>query len=205
MLKKIFFLVAFIAFPWLVHAKLPEITPTQTTAKINEILKAHATHKKLTPVIIKRILQNYLEELDPAKSYFIESDIQKWLEPSDALLEQIQKDFNRSDFKTFVEIQNVMIRAIQRRHELEKKIDLANLPKKVNPEEFKNMQWVKNEQELLDRITRIKALQIESASKLNEELKERSLQRIAKRQAKNEEEIQNPDPVFRERFILSMF
>lgn len=203
MLKKIFFLFAFLAFPWLVHAKLPEITPAQTTAKINEIMKAHATQKKLTAVIIKRILQNYLEELDPAKSYFIESDIQKWLEPSDALLEQIQKDFNRSDFKTFAEIQNVMIRAIQRRHELEKKIDLANLPKKVNPEEFKNMQWVKNEQELLDRITRIKALQIESASKLNDELKERSLQRIAKRQAKNEEEIKNTDPVFRERFILS--
>lgn len=203
MIKKIAFLIFFLTSPYLIDSKLPDINPKQASAKINEIMKAHASHKTFSPALIKRILQNYLEVLDPTKSYFIESDIQPWLEPSDELLETILKDFNQSNFKTFANIQNVMGTAIARRHELEKKINMANLPKKVNPEEFKEMKWVKTPDELLERITRIKALQIESVSKLNEDLKDKSLQRIAKRQAKNEEEILNTDPSYRQRFMLA--
>lgn len=202
MIKKFIFLLLFFATPWLVDAKLPEINAQQATAKIHEIMRSHATHKQLSPLLVKRILQNYLEVLDPAKSYLIESDIQQWLEPSDELTNKILTEFNQSNFKTFADIQNVMERAIARRHDLEKDINLANLPKKVNPEEFKEMKWVAALPELQDRITRIKALQIESVSKLNEDLKEKSLQRIAKRQAKNEEQIQNSAPDYRQRFML---
>jgi carboxyl-terminal processing protease len=203
MIKKLIFLFLFLTAPYFVHSKLPDISPKQASAKINEIMKAHATHKTLSPTLIKRVLQNYLEVLDPTKSYLLESDIQQWLEPSEELLETILKEFNQSNFKTFADIQTVMGQAIARRHELEKKINLANLPKKVSPEEFKDMKWVKTSDELLERITRIKALQIESVSKLNEDLKEKSLQRIAKRQAKNEEEILNTDPIYRQRFMLA--
>lgn len=203
-MQKFLILLLLIIFPWIAEAtKLPEITPRQATAKLNEIMLQHATTKSLTPTLVKRALQNYLEELDPTKSYFIEPDIHQWLDPSDELINQVIKEYNRSDFKTFSNIQDVMIKAIKRRHELEKQIDMANLPKKVNPEEFKNMQWTSNEKELLDRITRIKALQVESASKLTDDVKELSLQRIAKRQQKNEDDILNSDPIFRQRFILT--
>jgi carboxyl-terminal processing protease len=203
MLNQIILFLIFLAAPWILEAKLPDITPQQTTAKIHEIMKAHATHKMLSPFLMKRILQNYLEELDPAKSYFIESDIEEWLEPSEALINQFIQGFTSSDFHLFADIQNVMIKAIERRHKIETKIDMNHLPKKVQVEEFKNLQWVKNEPELLDRIARIKALQLESVSKLSEDLKEKSLQRIAKRQAKIEEEIKNDDPEFKQHFILS--
>lgn len=201
--KYIYIFCLLIAAPWLLLGKLPEISPKQTSAKIQEIMKSHATHKTLTQPLVKRILQNYLEVLDPAKSYFIEDDIQQWLEPTDQVSQQILSEFDRSDFKTFAEIQNVMEKAIERRRSLEKKINLAHLPKKVNPEEFKDMTWVKTPEELTERITRIKGLQADSVSKLNDELKEKSLQRIAKRQAKNEEEIQNKDAASREKFMLS--
>lgn len=189
--------------PWILEAKLPDITPQQTTAKIQEIMKAHASHKTFSPILVKRIFQNYLEELDPTKSYFIETEIEPWLEPSEALVNQTLKDFAQSRYQAFADIQIVMIKAIARRHLLEKQIDMAHLPKKVQADEFKNMPWVKNEEELKDRIARIKALQLESLAKLSEDLKEKSLQRIAKRQAKTEEEIQNEDPKYREHFILA--
>ena len=184
-------------------SKLPELTPQNTTAKINEIMKAHATYKKLTPVLVRRALQNYIEELDPTKTYFIESDIHQWLEPSDDLVQKTLKDFNNSNFSTFEDIYAAMVKAIARRHELEKQIDLTKLPKKVRADEFKDMKWAANEQDLLTRLIRIKALQIETASKLNEETKEKSLQRIAKRQAKYEEEILTTDPIQKQRFILT--
>lgn len=195
------FSIAFCPIPS--EAKLPELTPKSTTAKIDEIMKAHATYKKLTPELIKRTLLNYLNELDPVKTYFIESDIHQWLEPSDQLLDSILSDFNKSDFHTFTDIQNVMVKAIERRHLLDKEIDIANLPKNVKAKEFKDMKWATSERDLVDRLIRIKALQIETASKLNEETKEKSLQRMAKRQAKFEDEILNTDPTQKERFMLS--
>lgn len=194
-------LCTFLTMP-LPAVKLPDLTPKDTTAKIHEIMKAHATHKKLTPDLIKRILQSYLENLDPVKSYFIEPDIHQWLNPSDQLLNKIQQEFNNNNFHVFELIYDAMGKAIQRRHGMEKQIETSQLPKNVKPEEFKDMKWAANEQELLTRLARIKALQIETASKLNEETKEKSLQRIAKRQAKYEEEILTKDPTQKQRQIL---
>lgn len=195
----------FLVLTTTLDCKLPELTPEITHNKLEEIMKVHASHKNLTPTLIKRILQNYLEELDPNKSYFIEPDIHQWLEPSEQLLQNIQDQYQRNDFHAFEEIHEAMVRAIQRRHELEKQITQEELPKHVNSEEFKDMKWTTNEHDLLNRITRIKALQVETTSKLNEELKEKSLQRIAKRQAKYEEEILTTDPLQKQRLILSNF
>lgn len=205
MLRICLIFAAFFLFPFIGEAKLPEITPQQTTAKLNEIMKAHATHKQLTPELVQRTLQNYLDELDPAKSYFIESDIHQWLEPADDLVKQILDDYNHSNFRTFFSINDAMVKAINRRRAIEKQIDMKNLPKKVDPEEFKNMKWVSNEQELTDRITRIKGLQAESAAKLNEELREKSLQRITKRQLKTEDDFLNNDSRYRQHLVLTDF
>jgi carboxyl-terminal processing protease len=187
------------------QAKLPNITPKEATAKLNEIMKAHATQKQLTPTLIKRSLLNYLDELDPTKTYFIESDIKEWIEPSDELVNKILTDYRTSRFDTFAKINDAMVQAIHRRHELDKKVDLKALPKKVNAEEFKNMKWTTSDEELLTRITRVKALQVETTSKLNEELKEKSLQRIAKRQMLTEDEFLKPDPAYREQLMLTDF
>lgn len=186
-----------------VECKLPELTSTIVTTKLNEIMKAHASHKKLTPILIERTLNNYLEILDPTKSYLIESDIDTWLHPSEALLTQIQRDYNRNNFSEFEKIHQVMAQAIQRRHTWEKEIDFNNLPKHVNPEEFKNMKWTKDKKDLLTRVERIRALQIEGSEKLAADQKDITLKRIEKRQTKFEEDIQAKDPVHREQFLLS--
>lgn len=184
------------------ECKLPELTPAIVNAKLNEIMKAHASHKKLSPAIIERTLNNYLELLDPNKSYLIESDIKQWLHPSEQLLTQIQQDYNRNNFREFEEMHQVMAKAIHRRHELDKKMDLTNLPKHVSPEEFKDMKWTANEQELLARLERIKALQNEASEKLAVEQKDKTLQRIQKRQSKFEEDILATDSTH-EYFLLS--
>lgn len=205
MIRKILYFFACLGLPFVCNAKLPDLTPETTHRKLDEIMKAHASYKELTPVLVQRVLNNYIEELDPNKSYFIEPDINQWINPTPELLNKVLQDYQQDNFQTFEEIQNAMVRAIHRRHELEKQIRIEELPKHVNPEEFKDMKWVNNEHELLTRIMRIKALQLETASKLNEEFKEKSLQRIAKRQAKYEEDELTNDPVQRQRLILSNF
>lgn len=201
--RVILFLFILIGLPCFSEGKLPEINPAQTTAKLNEIMKMHATYKTLSPLIVKRALQNFIDELDPTKSYFIEPDIHIWLEPSDTLVEKILNDYKRSNFDTFSAIQEVMVRAIKRRRELDKSIIPNPHPKKMTSEEFKNLPWSANTQELIERIALIKGMQLEAAAKLNEEFKEKSLQRIAKRQQKTEDEILNNDPTTRQEFLLS--
>ena len=197
-------LLSFLSLPIVGSAKqMAELDPKTVKVKLNEIMKAHVTYKKLNPQIVKRALTNYIEELDPTKTYFIESDIHQWLEPSDALLNQVMTDFDNGDFKTFEEIFQVMLKAIDRRHRLEKKIDIADLPKHVNPHEFKDLKWAQNEEELLKRLIDIKGLQYEAASKLSEDVKEKSLQRIAKRQAKYEEELMTADPIQHQHLLLT--
>src|SRR5207248_2713011 len=118
--------------------------PQDVTEKINEILEAHAKYKKLTPALAERILNSYLELLDPNKTYFIESDIDQWIHPSKEVLDEVINEIETGKFTIFKEIQKELVKAIKRRRELDKSIDYNNLPKNVKPDEFKDMTWVKN-------------------------------------------------------------
>ena len=198
-----YFVLFFFLLVSLCEGKLPDITSSDVKVKANEIMKSHASHKELTPILVERILNNYLEHLDPNKIYFIEPDIQEWTSPSPSLLEQIINDYQRDSFTTFEKIQETFIKAIQRRRLIEQKIDNQHLPSQVRAEEFKEIPWAKNEEELTTRLTRIRSLQQETASKLNEEMRERSKQRMTKRQLKYEEEMMTSDPTERQRMILS--
>lgn len=183
--------------------KLPELTEKDVTTQMDEILKAHAQHKQLNPELMKRALSNFADELDPTKTYFIEQDIKQWIEPSEQTLEKALSDYKKGDFSTFHQILDKLIAVIPRRHTLETEIDTATLPKEVNTDEFKDLKWAKTEQELKERIAKIKALQIKSSAKLPEETKQKALQRIAKRQAKFEEEVLTPNPELKNRLVLT--
>lgn len=202
-----YIIVSFCLFfvPFCAEAKNPELDPKSTHDKLVEIMKSHAKYKEMTPELVGRTLKNFIDELDPTKTYFIESDIHQWIEPTPEMETKVLEDFNNNNFSTFDQIHGVMVQAIARRHDLEKSIDIHNLPKKVKAREFKDMKWAQNEHELLERLIRLRALQVETATKLNEETLEKSLQRLSKRQAKYEETILTPDAVQKERFILSDF
>lgn len=202
-MRKFLAICALIFVPWVAYAKPPELTPALVKTKIQEIMKAHATYKMLNREIIRRTLLNYLDELDPTKTYFIKSDIEEWLVPSDALIDRVLNEYKSGRFDVFAHINEKMVIAIQRRRVLEKKIDYKNLPSHVSPTEFKDMKWVSTDEELLTRLKRIRALQLETSEKLNEELKEKALQRMEKRQTKYEDDFLSPDPVQRERLMLS--
>lgn len=205
-MRKTLALFLLLIFSWIssIEGKLPNIQPEDVTAKTKEIMKAHASHKKLTPALAERILYSYLENLDPNKTYFIESDIKEWTQPSDHVLQQIVDDYDRHNFSEFEKIQNAFIKAIERRRSIEQHISYEDLPSHVHSEEFREMPWTKSEEELIDRLRRIRSLQLQTASHLSEEMKDKSLQRIAKRQAKYEDDMMIQDPIQeRQKTILS--
>lgn len=185
------------------HAKAPEISSRDVKNKIEELLKSHASHKKFTPELVERTLQNFLEELDPSKCYFLEGEVAPWTTPSETLLQSILIDFNKGDYTTFHQIFSLLDMAILRRNRIEAKIANHELPKNVKSEEFKDAPYAATEEELFERLLRIKSLQIEAALRFNEENCELFLQRIQKRRLNHESELLQDDPQEKSRLILS--
>jgi carboxyl-terminal processing protease len=186
------------------EAKPPQLTPHDARIKIDEILKAHVSHQKLTPDLMKRALQNYLDELDPIKTYFIETELLAWVNPTEELLKRALAGYYQETFLVFEEIHSEMLKAIQRRNDLESKIILEKLPKHIDPIEFKDLCWAKDEEELFQRLVDIRGLQLETADKLNQESGQQFLQRLNKRRLKREEELITASDSERQQLILAL-
>ena len=185
-------------------SKPPELTARDTRIKIEEILRAHATHHHLNQELVRRTFENFLHEIDPSFTYLIESEIFAWIEPSESLLTSTLQGYKKEDFSCFEEIYLVMTRAIERRREIEKKMATITPPTDVDSSEFKDMKWAKSTQELEDRLLRIKGLQLKTALQiLDDESKETFMQRLDKRRLSKEEEFMTLDPLHQKQRILS--
>lgn len=202
-MRLLFFILSTFLISFLLESKQPEINANDVLKKTHEILKAHAVHKEISPLIMERTLKNYIHNLDPIKNYFLEKEIKEWNSPSTESINQIIVDYNAGNFNTFFSIQEVFHQSVQRRKKLEEKIQWNDLPKKVEAKEFKEMEWLQTEEDLLNRIQRVWALQLKTAEQFSEEVKEKSIQRILKRQAKKENEGIFPGSEEEKRLVFS--
>lgn len=196
-------LLALILFFGTIEAKPPSLSPRDTRVKIDEILKAHVTHHTLTPELVKRAFQNYLEELDPTKTYFLESEVVRWTDPSDEMLEQTIVDYRQERFSHFEAIHEAFLPAVERRNALEELLTDAELPKNVQPSEFKELTWLKTEDELSQRLLRIRALQLDSMDKLDQGTRDQFLSRLQKRRKNRESELTADSHKQRHQQVLS--
>jgi carboxyl-terminal processing protease len=201
-MRRFVFLILFLVLAIGAEPKAPQLTPGDVRAKLEEILKSHVAYKKLTPELAERILANFINELDPTKSYFLHAEIDPWLHPSEELLHSVLDGFARSDFTVFYQIHSAFESAIARRNEIEAEIDKLPLPSDVKSEEFKELAFTKSREELSNRCLRVKALQMEIAERINEETRDIFMQRIQKRRLNREAELlANSDD--RQKLILS--
>jgi carboxyl-terminal processing protease len=152
---------------------------------------------------MKKIIPLFLEQLDPTKTYLIESDIEKWHPPSDQVVQKSLEEFSQGNFATFREMFAAMQSAVKRREKIDKTLYQKELPANVKPEEFKELQWTKNLDELKERILRIRSLQVASYNQLDQEATDLSLKRIDKVQKRFEAYFNEPDPKLLEQFFLS--
>lgn len=204
MIKTPYFLFL-VLWMFVVEAKPPQLGSRDVKTKIEEILKAHVCHKALTPELMQRAFQNFLEELDPTKTYFLEEEVAGWKSPSEAILQKAIKGFKTGDFSLFQELHALFIQAVERRSAIEKEILDWELPKGVKSEEFKDLSWAPSYEDLLERNVRIKGLQCEATDKLDRETQAKCLQRLAKRRANREMELVGHHEEDRHRIVLSLF
>lgn len=186
-----------------VFAKPPELTEEVVVKKSSEIMRQHAQFKELTPELTGRILVTYLEEIDPTKTYLTEEDISLWLHPSPKLLNQVMEEYRQGDFSTFFLLHQELAKNIDRRHRLEEEIAGEVLPEHVDPKTFRDAPWAKTTEELKERIKEYQSLQADALHTMEPELKDKALQRIQKKKAKYEEDMQNQEPKHLQATVLA--
>ncbi len=141
MLRRILIFLVTVAIPFVVHAQLPELDSSKVQKKVNEILKAHAVYKELTPTLMRRTMTGYVDQLDPSKTYLIKTDVVRFISPDDAFVQKTLENYKKGDFSAFEKMNIKMQEAINRRRELEKTINVKDLPAKVDSKEFKDLDW----------------------------------------------------------------
>jgi carboxyl-terminal processing protease len=173
------------------------------TSKMQEIMKAHVSFKKMSPLIAQRGLETFIDNFDPMRCYFLEEEVAPWIDMDEQELEQIVRDFNASQFPEFQKIFELIKKGTQRREVFEEKIanEETMLPTGVQAKEFKEPAWCKSEAELYERLKRLRSLQLEAASKLGKEAYAVALNRLKKRRLKAQEELLNPDPTYQGHFF----
>ncbi len=161
----------------------PDITNYDAHSKTQELFSAHIKYKEMSPEIAKRALSNYLDELDPLKSYMTTDEVAVWLYPTDEILESVVTDYNNQKFDQFEAIYSTMLTAIERRNLLEERISsLAPPSKRMTPKEIHEASWALSTDELQLKLLNIRAIQGDAAQKLpTQEQRDIFFQRVQKR------------------------
>ncbi len=176
-------------FPLILLAKSPELTSHDTRLKIDEILRAHATHHTIDQELISRSLYNFFHELDPNYCYLLESETLPWTSASEEKLKTITAQVVKEDFSAYREMYDLVLKSIDRRRSLEAQLEQEGpLLEDVDPEEFKDMTWARSEEELKTRLRRIHSLQMKTADRiLTPKEQEQFKKRLEKRRLTREE------------------
>jgi carboxyl-terminal processing protease len=199
---KIRLLIFLLLLPVLLSAKVAELSPRDVNAKVNELLFAHISQKKLTEEIMKRALVNFIEEMDPLKTYFIEEEIAPYLNPKEEDLTALLNDFYKSNFSQFDNLYQIMIGAIKRRDLLEEELKNESYIEHVTAKQVEREKWASSEEDLKVHLHRIKSLQAHLAEKIEEpNSQDKFLKLVQKRRKWKEEEIQGKNEKMQKRIL----
>ena len=205
MIKRLLILSILLLTTYAFPGKPPALTPAETIKKTEEILASHVTYKEFNREVAKRTLQSFVNELDPTKTYLLSDEISAYETPSDFLADQVVKDLKEVKFTQFSILYDVIISGVERREELEKEVSEISLPKGVKASEFKDLKWCSSQEELKDRLLKIKALQYETAQTLDEEVKSRFKSRLEKIRLSRRSEILADSKKEQQQQMLSIF
>lgn len=185
----------------------PDLSNQDAHSKALELFKSHIKYKEMTPELAKRALNNYLDELDPLKSYMIKEEIYNWLNPSQDLLNHIVQEFNQAQFTQFEKIYRTMLAAIERRNMLEERIVSLSLPKtSPSPKEIHEADWSSSLDELQLKLLNIRAVQTFAAQKLpTQEQRDLFFQRVQKRRLSYERSLLQIPRTDQKKRVLSTF
>lgn len=183
----------------------PALTAHDTYAKTEEILKVHAKYKKVDINIIERTFKIFIDKIDPLKIYLLDSEVDKYLNPSESFLSAAAEDYEHKNFMYFSELYGTFLKAIDRRRSLEESLSYNDLPTGVEFKTIDEMGHPKSLEENKEKLKLIRAIQEESISMLEEENQEKQRAFIRKKRLNQEIELITESNLERTRMVHAFF
>jgi carboxyl-terminal processing protease len=104
--------------------EMAELTPKIAQKKMSELFQSHCLYHNLELELVKRQSKDMIERLDPIKLYFLESEIQDWIDPSQERLEKLEQQWASGNFSEIEALAKLTQSAINRRQRLEKELQV---------------------------------------------------------------------------------
>ena len=171
-----------------------ELTSADVMKRSKEMMVYHPTFKQMGPELAARLLSTFCDELDPAKTYLLKSEVADWIDPSQKMIDQVMQAFESGRFDLFEQMFRCMGKAIARRDALEERLEKDALPKAM-PIRFTDMDWAESPEALYQRLLAIRSAQIEAAEHLEHVLCQTAINRIQKRRLSFEQQRTPKDPL----------
>ena len=86
------------------RADYAELSADDVQRRTNEILALHGFRKELNPELVRQIMNEYVNGIDPEKERLSSSLRKNWTEPSDAFVLDIQAKMKQGNYAPFIEI-----------------------------------------------------------------------------------------------------
>jgi carboxyl-terminal processing protease len=158
------FLLAFLlSINLLLSSAQPELLKNSDVKVImKEMLSQHLNENEITPAILQRSLQEYIDQFDPQRTYLLESEVNALAVMNPSQEKMMLKEYSENNFSYFEKIDKTIQAAIQRAVNVRKELllnpDSLFAPNQLDEASNKWLEtelkrpFAKNESELRDRI-----------------------------------------------------
>jgi carboxyl-terminal processing protease len=94
------------------------LKPADVHFIMDQLLELHVDKKEVSPIVMERSFDVYVDNFDREKIYLLESDIAKFLNPTPKLLEWAVKDYQEEDYSLYEELHSKIVTSIYRAREM---------------------------------------------------------------------------------------
>lgn len=130
LLKRILYPLALVLlFGQNVHADGEWLEPTDVKTVMRRIFEYHVDEKRMTAELLTRAMNIYIDQFDPQRLYLLESEVQPYITPSHALVNQLMQEYHRGELSIFADLDELFENALERNRQMRDQIEL-------NPEEL---------------------------------------------------------------------
>ncbi len=97
-----------------IEAGPPKLKKEDVRISMDAMMKNHICYNALSPLIMKRAVKLYIEQLDPYKIYLLDSEVKKFLNLDEETLIQMVRAYRKDAFPVFQDMDAMMTFAIKR-------------------------------------------------------------------------------------------
>ena len=121
-MARIYCIRFFILISFLVAASVEGFDSNEVYESIEKMLAYHVEYKQFSPLLAKRSVKLFMDQFDPHRIYLLEGESSLFLHRGEGVFQSISSDHQRKNYQAYVQINQVIEKAILRSREIRAKV-----------------------------------------------------------------------------------